>query len=43
MEDEGILTPDPNYVPRDRPITSTMPPEDWVPDPDMIRKEAAEF
>ena len=42
MEDEGILTPDPNYVPRDD-LHISMPPEDWVPDPDMIRREAAAF
>ena len=42
MEDEGILTPDPNYVPRDD-LHISMPPDDWVPHPDEVRKEAAEF
>ena len=42
MEDEGIITPDPDYVPRDD-LPSYLPPEDWVPNPDEVRKEVAEF
>ena len=42
LEDEGILTPDPDYVPRED-LPSYLPPEDWVPNPDEVRKEVAEF
>ena len=41
LEEQGI-TPDPNYVPRDD-LHISKPPEDWVPHPDEIRKEVAEF
>ena len=41
MKDEGILTPDPNAPKID--ISMYRPPEDWVPNPDEVRKEAAEF
>ena len=41
MKDEGILTPDPNAPKID--ISMYRPPEDWVPDPNEVRKEAAEF
>ena len=41
MKDEGILTPDPTRPKMD--ISSYLPPEDWVPNPDEVRKEAAEF
>ena len=41
MKDEGILTPDPTRPKID--ISSYLPPDDWVPDPDMIRREAAKF
>ena len=42
MEAEGIITPDPNYVPRDD-LHISSPPDDWVPHPDVIRREAAAF
>ena len=41
MKDEGILTPDPNAPKID--ISMYRPPEDWVPDPNEVRKEAADF
>ena len=41
-EEAGILTPDPNYVPRDD-LQFHGPPPDWIPHPDLVRKEAAEF
>ena len=41
-EEAGIITPDPNYVPRDD-LSSYLQPDDWVPHPDEIRREAAKF
>ena len=41
MKDEGILTPDPNAPKID--ITPYLPPKDWIPNPDVVREEAAKF
>ena len=41
MKDEGILTPDPTRPKID--ISSYLPPDDWVPDPEESKREAAKF
>ena len=41
MKDELGIKPDPNRPKID--ISSYLPPKDWVPHPDQVRKEAAKF
>ena len=43
LEEEGIITPDPNYVPRDDLGFSRIPPEWAAQNPDIVKEEAAKF